>query len=84
MADLGSALQGRNLHYWMPIEVMDDDVLLVLLDECCRCRWRNVAEGAVGYRRARFCRDVIACKYVQALGSGVRDDTGCRRTGGRA
>lgn len=59
VADLGRTLQGRNLHHRGAEEVVDGDVLLMLFDECCRCRWGNVVKGAIGYGRTRFCRDVI-------------------------
>ena len=80
MADLGGTLQGHNLHHRGCKEVVDQDGLLVLLDECYRCGWRNVVKGAVSDRCTRFCRDVISREHVQALGGGVRDDTRCWRT----
>lgn len=60
---------------------MDDDVLLMLFDEFCRGRWRNVVKGTIGDCATHFCRDVIGRKRIQALGSGVRNDTGLWRTG---
>jgi hypothetical protein len=59
VADLGGTLQGRNLHHRGTEEVVDYDVLLMLFDECCGCRWRNVVKGTIGDRPTHFCRDVI-------------------------
>ena len=80
MADLGRTLQGRNLHHRGAIVVMDGDLFLMLLDKCRRSRWRDVIKGAIGDCPTHFCRDVIGRERVQALGGGVRDDTGLWRT----
>lgn len=80
MANFGSALQRRDLHNWMCQVVMHDNVLLVFLDERSRRRRRNIAERAIGDRGARLCRNIVSCKRVQTLRSGVRYNAWRRRT----
>lgn len=80
MANFGRALQRRNLHNRMCQVVMHDYVLLVFLDERSRCRRRDIAERAIGDRGARLCRNIVGCKRVQTLRSGVRYNAWRRRT----
>lgn len=80
MANFGRALQRRNLHNRMCQVVMHDYVLLVFLDERSRRRRRDIAERAIGDRGARLCRNIVGCKRVQTLRSGVRYNAWRRRT----